>query len=298
MSHQHKDPIKSGTIPILSNHWDTLRLDRRRTTRDKMKVLFLTLLLGVVCAAQEKEVEQNPSELSGQWRTVYIGSTDPEKIQEDGPFRTYFHKIVFDDEKGTVDFYFYVKQNGKWKNVHVTGTKQDDGTYSVEYEGQNEFKVLSVSKTHLVAHNFNVDKQGKETELTGLFVKFNVEDEDEDLEKFRTEDQGSDRKYVVTFAENDCIQYIKGPTLCTCWEKFHRDSNITEMWSTEVHRDSDIGSATRSCTLDSLLPEAHPVSHHMVDSSKPLVLFYSPTERVPETRPILVSMESRSTTRR
>lgn len=33
-------------------------------------------------------------------------------------------------------------------------------------------------------------------------VKFNVEDEDEDLEKFRTEDQGSDRKYVVTFAEN------------------------------------------------------------------------------------------------
>ncbi|XP_042097887.1 odorant-binding protein-like isoform X2 [Ovis aries] len=204
MSHQHKDPIKSGTIPILSNHWDTLRLDRRRTTRDKMKVLFLTLLLGVVCAAQEKEVEQNPSELSGQWRTVYIGSTDPEKIQEDGPFRTYFHKIVFDDEKGTVDFYFYVKQNGKWKNVHVTGTKQDDGTYSVEYEGQNEFKVLSVSKTHLVAHNFNVDKQGKETELTGLFVKFNVEDEDEDLEKFRTEDQGSDRKYVVTFAENGC----------------------------------------------------------------------------------------------
>ncbi|XDB67178.1 hypothetical protein AB1E18_019602 [Capra hircus] len=223
-------------------------------------------------------------------------------------------------------------QNGKWKNVYVMGTKQDDGTYSVEYEGQNEFKVLSVSKTHLVAHNFNVDKQGKETELTGLFVKFNVEDEDEDLEKFRTEDQGSDRKYVVTFAENvkgsdvedeglekfkefarkrgikeenivdikksDCIQYIKGPTLCTSWEEFHRDSSITEMWSTEVHQDSDIGSATSSCTLDSLLSEAHPISHHAVDSSKPLVLFYSPTERVPETRPTLVAMESRSTTQR
>ena len=40
---------------------------------------------------------------------------------------------------------------------------------SLTDEGQNEFKVLSVSKTHLVAHNFNVDKQGKETELTGLF---------------------------------------------------------------------------------------------------------------------------------
>ncbi|XDB67240.1 hypothetical protein ABFV05_020856 [Capra hircus] len=186
-------------------------------------------------------------------------------------------------------------QNGKWKNVYVMGTKQDDGTYSVEF-------------------------------------KFNVEDEDEDLEKFRTEDQGSDRKYVVTFAENvkgsdvedeglekfkefarkrgikeenivdikksDCIQYIKGPTLCTSWEEFHRDSSITEMWSTEVHQDSDIGSATSSCTLDSLLSEAHPISHHAVDSSKPLVLFYSPTERVPETRPTLVAMESRSTTQR
>lgn len=40
---------------------------------------------------------------------MYIGSTNPEKIQENGPFRIYFHKLVFDDEKGTVDFYFYVK---------------------------------------------------------------------------------------------------------------------------------------------------------------------------------------------
>ncbi|XP_040121308.1 odorant-binding protein-like [Oryx dammah] len=167
-----------------------------------MKVLFLTLLLGVVCAAQEEEAEQNLSEASGQWRTVYIGSTDPEKIQENGPFRTYFRKLVFDDEKGTVDFYFYVKRNGKWKNVHVRGTKQEDGTYAVDYEGQNAFKVISMSKTHLVAHDINVDKHGKKTELTGLFVKLNVEDED--LEKFRklTEDKGIDKKNVVNFIEN------------------------------------------------------------------------------------------------
>ena len=39
--------------------------------------------------------------------------------------------------------------------------------------------------------------------------------------------------------------------------KFHMDSNITEMWSSEVHQDSDVGSATSACTLDSLLPEPH-----------------------------------------
>ena len=64
-SHQQNDPIKSGTIPVLSSHWDTVSLDRQSTTRDKMKVLFLTLLLGVVCAAQEEEAEQNLSEVPG-----------------------------------------------------------------------------------------------------------------------------------------------------------------------------------------------------------------------------------------
>ena len=73
---------------------------------------------------------------------------------------------------------------------------------------------------------------------------------------------------------------------------------MTEMWSSEAHRDSDIGSATSSWTLHSLLPEAHPGSHHTVDSTKPLLLFCSPTERVPETRHILISLRSRPTTRR
>ena len=38
-----------------------------------------------------------------------MGSTNPEKIQENGPFRVYFQKLLFDDEQGTLDVYFYVK---------------------------------------------------------------------------------------------------------------------------------------------------------------------------------------------
>ena len=65
--------------------------------------------------------------------------------------------------------------------------------------------------------------------------------------------------------------------------------------------------STRILTLDQLpapVPwtayclRLTPGSHHTVDSSKPLLLFCSPTERVPETRYILVSMESRSSTGR
>ena len=46
------------------------------------------------------------------------------------------------------------------KNVHIL---------SLTDEGQNVFKIVSLSKTHLVAHNINVDKHGQKTELTGLF---------------------------------------------------------------------------------------------------------------------------------
>ena len=34
VSPQHSDPIKSGTIAIVSSHWDSLSLDRRKSTRD------------------------------------------------------------------------------------------------------------------------------------------------------------------------------------------------------------------------------------------------------------------------
>ncbi|KAB0369615.1 hypothetical protein FD755_018608 [Muntiacus reevesi] len=72
-----------------------------------MKVLVRSLL-GLVCDAQEADDEKGLSQLSGKWRTVYIASTSPEKIAEDGPFRAYLCYLVFDDEQGTVDFYFYV----------------------------------------------------------------------------------------------------------------------------------------------------------------------------------------------
>ncbi|XP_055249418.1 odorant-binding protein-like [Moschus berezovskii] len=142
-------------------------------------------------------------QLSGQWRTVYIASSNLEKIKPNGPFRVYFHKLLFDDEQGTVDFYFYVKHKGKWEYKHVTGIKQDDGTYAVEYEGKNVFEVTHASGNILVAHNINVDEHGKKTALTGLFVKLNIGEEG--LQKFKelTQEKGIEEENVVNFIEND-----------------------------------------------------------------------------------------------
>ena len=85
--------------------------------------------------------------------------------------------------------------------------------------------------------------------------------------------------------------------VCTSWRKFHRDAHTSQS--------SGVLRSTRILTLDQL-PAPGPwtasflrltsTSHHTVNSTKPLLLFHSPTETVTEARHILVSMESRSTT--
>ncbi|XP_055249420.1 odorant-binding protein-like [Moschus berezovskii] len=133
-----------------------------------MKVLFLSLLLGVVCGAQEEEAQPSFSELSGQWRTAYIASSNLEKIKSNEPFRVYLQKLLFDNKKDTVDVYFYIRDKGKWDYKHVTRMKQDDGAYAVDYEGKNVFEVAYASKHVLVAHNNNVDEHGKKTVFAEL----------------------------------------------------------------------------------------------------------------------------------
>ncbi|KAJ1057418.1 hypothetical protein K5549_022087, partial [Capra hircus] len=110
-----------------------------------MKALFLTLLLCLVCGAQEEEAEQSALELSGKWITVYLASTNPEKIAENGPFRIKFLKIEAGDAKNTIIFEFCIKRDGKWEIVRITGKKEDDNTYVFEYEGTTKFIVIYAS---------------------------------------------------------------------------------------------------------------------------------------------------------
>uniref|UniRef100_A0A8C2RTC7 Lipocalin/cytosolic fatty-acid binding domain-containing protein n=1 Tax=Capra hircus TaxID=9925 RepID=A0A8C2RTC7_CAPHI len=142
--------------------------------------------------------------LSGQWRTAYIASSNLGKIKPNGPFRVYLHKLLFDDEQGTIDFYFYVKHKGKWEYKHVTGIKQEDGTFAVDYEGENVFEVTHASRNILVVHNINVDEHGKKTVLTGLF-RTDDEISDSDFERFKeeTRDKGIPEENIINFIDND-----------------------------------------------------------------------------------------------
>ena len=76
----------------------------------------------------------------------------------------------------------------------------------------------------------------------------------------------------------------KDHPVSTSLGKFHTDPHSTEVWSTEVHQDSVHWISyqlpvpwTAYCLRLTL------VRRLTVDSTKLLVLFYSPRERVPET---------------
>nr|XP_025132337.1 odorant-binding protein-like isoform X2 [Bubalus bubalis] len=140
---------------------------------------------------------------------AYIASSNLGKIKPNGPFRVYLHKLLFDDEQGTVDFYFFVKRKGKWEYKHVTGIKQEDGTFAVDYEGKNVFEVSHASNNILIVYNINVDEHGQKTVLTGLFVKVNIEDES--LQKFKelTQEKGIEEENVVNFIETDDLASLR-----------------------------------------------------------------------------------------
>ncbi|DAA17769.1 TPA: Odorant-binding protein-like [Bos taurus] len=171
-----------------------------------MKVLVLSLLLGLVCDAQEADDQKGLSQLSGKWRTVYIASTIPDKIAENGPFRAYLCYLVFDDEQGTVDFYFYVKLNGEWVAKHVTGKKTKNNTYVVEYEGENKFEVIYASDTVLVVSVVNKDKNKRcgEIQLAAIFVKVNdIEEKALEIFKELLKLKRIEEKYIVNFFESE-----------------------------------------------------------------------------------------------
>ena len=83
----------------------------------------------------------------------------------------------------------------------------------------------------------------------------------------------------------------------------HPGENST--WTSHTLQKCGVLRSTRILTLDQLPAPAPwtasrlrltPVSRHTINSTKPLVLFYSPTERVTETRHVVFCVESRSTT--
>ncbi|XP_069429493.1 allergen Bos d 2-like [Ovis canadensis] len=130
-----------------------------------MKVLLLSLVLVLVCAAQETPAEIDPSKVTGEWRTIYSAADNEEKIVEGGPLRCYNRKIECTDDCEHLSISFYVKFDGRCQFFSGVLKRQEGGVYFIEFEGANYLQIIHVSDNILVLYFENDDGQ-KITKLT------------------------------------------------------------------------------------------------------------------------------------
>ncbi|XP_058391366.1 odorant-binding protein-like [Diceros bicornis minor] len=171
-----------------------------------MKILLLTLVLGLVCAAQEPQSETNFSLVSGEWKTIYATSSNIEKISENGPFRAFVRRLDFDSEGDTIAFTFFVKVNGQCTIIHSVATKIEGNVYISDYAGINGFKILDLSENAMIGYILNVDEEGLVTKIIALLGKGNDINE-EDIEKFKelTRQRGIPEENIVNIINiDDC----------------------------------------------------------------------------------------------
>ncbi|XP_005406617.1 PREDICTED: female-specific lacrimal gland protein-like [Chinchilla lanigera] len=126
-----------------------------------MQILLLAIAFGFACAQ-----ELDPSEINGDWHTVAIAASNPEKIDENGDLRTYFRSVQCFPKCAGIFVRFYVISSGVCKEFEVVGVKRhEDNVFVAEYSGTNFFQILSRKENEMTFFNINVDEQGKETRV-------------------------------------------------------------------------------------------------------------------------------------
>ncbi|XP_037678284.1 odorant-binding protein-like [Choloepus didactylus] len=133
-----------------------------------MKILLLTPLLALVVANQKPPSVEELSKFSGPWNLIFVAANNKEKLDINGPFRTYICNIEFKDKDGMVIFKYYSVVNGKC--IGATATRKKTGnSYEIEYAGKTLFQVIYATKAAVIARATNVDEEGLVTKMTEIF---------------------------------------------------------------------------------------------------------------------------------
>ncbi|KAI5939287.1 Epididymal-specific lipocalin-9 [Manis javanica] len=177
---------------------------RRTTGTVKMQILLLTLVLGLVCAAQEQPVPQNDVLISIELNTLQMAASNKGKITDGGPFHAYVRQIELNPQNGKIFFRFFVKENGECVRKVSEGKKTEDDVYKIKYSGENEFKILYKNENAMIAEIKNTDAEGMETNLIALFGK-ESDISEETVAKFRkiTADMGIPEDNIVNIISSD-----------------------------------------------------------------------------------------------
>ncbi|KAJ8784345.1 hypothetical protein J1605_008350 [Eschrichtius robustus] len=117
---------------------------------NKMKILLLRLVFGLVCADQEPPSEEALSKITGQWHTIYIASDNVDKTRENGPLRGPIHRTECSNNCETTYITFYTKINGIRQEHTAMGTRREKGIYGTDWcslrEEFSKFEELTKDK--------------------------------------------------------------------------------------------------------------------------------------------------------
>ncbi|CAM9216870.1 unnamed protein product, partial [Rangifer tarandus platyrhynchus] len=143
-----------------------------------MKAVFLTLLLGLVCAVQEAPAQPEASEITGNWYTIYMAADNKEKIEEGGPLRTYFRRFECIDNCEKMSISFILTNYDSCTLITVVAQRGEGNIYHVDFMGKNSVQVIPVSQTMVVfyAQNFDGEKTTKVTYAVGKGDSLSQED--------------------------------------------------------------------------------------------------------------------------
>ncbi|XP_005406586.1 PREDICTED: male-specific submandibular salivary gland protein-like isoform X1 [Chinchilla lanigera] len=166
-----------------------------------MQLLLLAFAVGLVSAHDHID----PSEVSGDWRTISVAADNFEKIDEDGPMRMYFRQLQCHEECRKLAGRFYAKANGQCREFNrVAVLDEEKGVYVAEYAGKNIFKIIAQKDDVLAFLNQNIDEEGKETNMILVVGKRDslTEEEKQKLVKV-AEEKGIPKENIRHVAETD-----------------------------------------------------------------------------------------------
>ncbi|KAM4798345.1 lipocalin Cav p 2.0101-like [Urocitellus parryii] len=112
-----------------------------------------------------------PLQITGDWRTIFKGADNVEKISEDADMRIHLRHLECIDGCEKLAITFYVKSNGECQKFSRVATKGPHDVYEGEYAGQNFLRIQDFSDGIIMIYNTHVDGNGKITHMTNIAAK-------------------------------------------------------------------------------------------------------------------------------
>ncbi|KAB0372049.1 hypothetical protein FD755_015841 [Muntiacus reevesi] len=173
-----------------------------------MKIVWPSLVLVLVCAAQETPAEIDPSKVRGDWRTIYLAADNKEKIVEGGPLRCLYRQIECINGCEYLSLTFYVKLEGTCQLFHEVAKRQEGDVYIIEFAGTNVLRLIHVSDHMLVTYIENYDGE-KITRITKGVAKGDSYTQEE-FQKYQelNSERGIPNENIENAVETDCSPLV------------------------------------------------------------------------------------------